>query len=54
MAVYNFLNQNGCNPHKDKSGYKSKDNLDTDNCTVSYNISEQVISQRREDIADAI
>ena len=40
MAVYNFLNQNGYNPYKDKSGYKSKDNLDTNNYTDSYNISK--------------
>jgi len=39
-AVYTFLNQNSCNPYKDKSSYKSKDNLDTDNYTVSYNISK--------------
>ena len=39
-AVYNLLNQNGCNPHKDESGYKSEDNLDTDNCMVFYNISK--------------
>ena len=52
--VYNFLNQNGCDPYKDESSYESKDDLDTNNYTVSYNISKQVISQRREDIADAM
>ena len=43
-AVYNFLNQNGCNPHEDESGYKSEDDLDTDNCTASNSADEQIIS----------
>jgi hypothetical protein len=53
-AVHNFLNQNGCDPHEDESGYESEDDSDTDNCTVSYDIGEQAMSKRREDIADAM
>lgn len=53
-AIHNFMNINGWDPNEEDSGYISEEDADTDEFVIAYGIDERGMTQRREDIAEAM
>lgn len=48
------MNINGWDPNEEDSGYISEEDADTDEFVIAYGIDERGMTQRREDIAEAM
>lgn len=53
-ALHNFMNQHGCDPREEDTGYESEDDSETDQYIIPSDINEREMSRRREDIAQAM